>query len=95
MHIPSLGKIRWCLLKLSSWNEKWTNGQLTDGHTDVQRETITPRHYRVEGYKNALYANVSVHKIFSGMFAIPLNILCEDTFAYKVKLMPEKYGIKC
>ena len=24
----------------------------TDGHTDVQRETILPRHYCVVGYKN-------------------------------------------
>ena len=25
--------------------------RLTDGHMDVQRETIIPRHYRVAGYK--------------------------------------------
>ena len=47
MHIPSLEKIHWCLLKLSSGNEIHT-----DGHTDVQRETIIPRHYCVAGYKN-------------------------------------------
>ena len=28
-----------------------TDGRTTDGHTDVQRETIIPRHYCVAGYK--------------------------------------------
>ena len=28
----------------------------TDRHTDVQRETIIPRHYCVAGYKNADYS---------------------------------------
>ena len=59
MHIPSLVKIHWCLLKLSSGNEIWTDRQTyhwqmdgrTDWHTDVQCETIIPRHYRVAGYK--------------------------------------------
>ena len=50
-----LVKIHWCLLKLSSENEKRTDGRMTDGrtdrHTDVQRETIVPRHCRVAGYK--------------------------------------------
>ena len=27
-----------------------TDVRRTDGHTNVQRETIIPRHYRVEGY---------------------------------------------
>ena len=49
MHIPSLVKIHWCLLKLSSWNEIRTDGHTTDGwmdgHTDVQSETIIPRHW--------------------------------------------------
>ena len=27
-------KIHWCLLKLSSGNEKWTDGRTTDGRTD-------------------------------------------------------------
>ena len=35
------------------------DGRTTDGptdrHTDVQRETIIPRHYRVAGYKTSLY----------------------------------------
>ena len=35
-----------------------TDGCTTDGrpdrHTDVQRETIIPRHYRVAGYKNSV-----------------------------------------
>ena len=53
MHIPSLVKIHWCLLKLSSGNEKRTDGQ-TDGLTDDQRETIIPRHYCEAGYKNWL-----------------------------------------
>ena len=51
MHIPSLVKIHWCLLKLSSGNEKRTDGR-TDGRTHGrQRETIIPRHYCVAGYK--------------------------------------------
>ena len=53
MHIPSLVKIHWCLLKLSSGNGKRIDGCKTDGrtdrHTDVQRETIIPLHYRVGG----------------------------------------------
>ena len=35
-----------------------TDGRMDDGrtdrHTDVQRETIIPRHYFVAGYKNSL-----------------------------------------
>ena len=45
MHLPSLKKMHWSLLKLSSGNEK-----RTDGQTDNQRETIIPRHYCVAGY---------------------------------------------
>ena len=55
MHIPSLVKIHWCLLKLSSGNEKRTDRRTTDGLTDIltdhQRETIIPCHYCVAGYK--------------------------------------------
>ena len=55
-------KIYWYLLKLSSGNEKRTDGRTmdrrtdaqTDGLTDDQRETIIPRHYCVAGYKNNL-----------------------------------------
>ena len=54
MHIPSLVKIHWSLLKLSSGNENRTDGRTIDGqtdrHTDVQHETIIPRHYCVTGY---------------------------------------------
>ena len=39
-------------LMFTSRNEKWTDVQLTDrqtdGHTDVQRETIIPHHYHVQ-----------------------------------------------
>ena len=53
MHIPSLVKIHWCLLKLSSGNEMdgRTDVRRTDGLTDDQRETMIPRHYCVAGYK--------------------------------------------
>ena len=51
MHIPSMAKIHWNLLKLSS-GKKNTDGRQTDAHTDDQRETIIPRHYRVAGYIN-------------------------------------------
>ena len=57
MHIPSLVKIHWRLLKLSSGNEIRTEGRMTEGrtdrYTDVQRETIIPRHYRVAGYNKS------------------------------------------
>ena len=61
MHIPSLMKIHWHSLKLSSGNKNtdgWVEGRTTDrrtyrrtdgqtdGHTDDHRETIRPRHYR-------------------------------------------------
>ena len=45
-----------CLLKFSSGNEIRMDGCTTDGradkHTDVQREPIIPRQYRVAGYKS-------------------------------------------
>ena len=57
MHTPSLMKIHWHLHKLTSGNEN-TDGCTTDGrpdgHTDSQRDTIIPRHYRVAGYKNGV-----------------------------------------
>ena len=58
MHIPSLVKIHWCSLKLSSGNEIQTDRRTYDWRTDtgVQRETIISRHYRVAWYKN--YLNV-------------------------------------
>ena len=59
MHKPSLVKIHWCLLKLSSGNEKRTDGRMDgqtdgqmDGLTDDQHETIIPHHYCVAGYNN-------------------------------------------
>ena len=61
MHIPSLVKIHWCLLKLSSGTEKtdgWTTDGWTDRHKDVQHETIIPRHYRVAGYENTEVSKV-------------------------------------
>ena len=62
MHIPSLVKIYWCLLKLSSGNEIRMDGQCTDRrmdrHTDVQCETIIPHHYHVEGYKKCIQINI-------------------------------------
>ena len=63
MHIPSLVKINWCLLKLSSGNEKRTDGRWMDRHTDVQHETIIPRHYWVAGYKNGRYCHDKVFPI--------------------------------
>ena len=35
-----------------------TDVRLTDGHTDVQCETIIPLHYRVVGYENISVKNV-------------------------------------
>ena len=32
--------------------DRWTDDGRTDGHTDVQRETIIPRHFCVAGCKN-------------------------------------------
>ena len=58
MHIPSLVKIYWCLLII--WQiiirkrntDRRTYDWRTYRQTDVQRETIIPRHYRIAGYKN-------------------------------------------
>ena len=55
MHIPSLVKTHWCLLKLSSGNKKWMDGwtydrqmdRQMDGLIDDQRETIILHHYCV------------------------------------------------
>ena len=69
MHIPSLVKICWCLLiiirkrKTDGWTDvRLTDGRTTDGrtdrHTDVQRETIISRHYRVAGYKTITLNNI-------------------------------------
>ena len=38
---------------MDGWTDRWTDG-LMDRHTDVQPETIIPRHYCVVGYKNAV-----------------------------------------
>ena len=58
MHTPSMVKVRWWLLKLSSGNEIQTDGRTydwrMDRNTDAQRETIIPRHYRVAGYNYML-----------------------------------------
>ena len=67
MHIPELVKIHWSLLKLSSGKEIQM-----DRHTDIQYETIIPRHYRVAGtiiphhYRVAGYKNKKNNSIFSG-----------------------------
>ena len=42
------------------------NGR-TDRHTNVQRETIIPRHYRVAGYKNAKVSVQSSYEDMSGV----------------------------
>ena len=63
MHIPSLVKIHWCLLKLSSGNEKQTYDEGTDRHTDVQRETIIPRHYCVIIYLDTNVSSEQYHEI--------------------------------
>ena len=39
MHIPSLVKIHWCLLKLSSGNEK-----RTDGRADTRMSNVKPQY---------------------------------------------------
>ena len=57
MYILSLVKIHLYLLKLSYGNENTggpdgrTKVGRMDRHTDIQRETIIPGHYRVAGYK--------------------------------------------
>ena len=61
MHTPSLVKIYWCLLKLSSGNENM-DGRMYDRRTDrcrwtdtrtanIIQCTIIPHHYHVAGYK--------------------------------------------
>ena len=55
MHIPILVKIHWCLL---SYHPETKYGRTYDGRTDrqtdVQRETIIPRHYRVAEYNQKI-----------------------------------------
>ena len=41
--------------KKDGWMDGCTTDGRTDRHTDVQRETIIPRHYRVAGYKNGCH----------------------------------------
>ena len=84
MHIPSLVKIHWRLLKLSSGNEKRTDGRTdgptTDGRTDrltdVQRETIIPRHYCVARYKKerALLSNADSKTLDKPTHQYSLNV---------------------
>ena len=60
MHVPSLIKTHWYLHKLSFGNEN-IDGR-TDGHTDNQRETIIPRHYRVAGHKKKTHTKKKKNK---------------------------------
>ena len=52
MHIPSLVKIHWFTqVTIQKWKtDRRMDIPLMDGHTDIQRETIIPCHYRVAGY---------------------------------------------
>ena len=63
MHIPSLVKIGtyqvwWKSIDVySSYHLETKYGRMdkwTDRYTDIQRETIIPRHYRVAGYKKTV-----------------------------------------
>ena len=80
MHIPSLVKIHWCLLKLSSRNEngqkdgRTTDGQM-DGHTDDQRETIIPHQYCVAGYKKRVLLNMTCLLVLIYQILRPYQIL--------------------
>ena len=39
-----------------------TDGRTTDSHTDIQHETIIPRHYRVAGYnKKEIWIYLDTH----------------------------------
>ena len=44
MHIPSLVKIHWCLLNLSSGNEIWMDGRTTDWQTDKLTSSMKPKY---------------------------------------------------
>ena len=52
IHLQSLVKIHWYLLKLSSWNENM-DGRMTDRRTDTRTSNmkLSPRQFRVPGYK--------------------------------------------
>ena len=51
----------------------------TDGHTDIQRETIITHHYHVAGYKNVIPRHIALEVFFS----IPKTI-CNDTAPDKI-----------
>ena len=74
------GENPWCLLKLSSRNEKWTIERTTDGrtdgHMDVQRETIIPHHYCVAGYKTGLINAISIVNWIDTYIYICIMYIC-------------------
>ena len=57
MHIPNLVKIHLMftqvIIRKRKQTDGWTTDGWTDGHTDVQHETIIPCHYIVAGYKKS------------------------------------------
>ena len=72
LHIPSLVKIHWYLLKLWSGNEnteEQTYNKCTyrqaDGQMDIQHETIISRLYRGVGYKKDSFPNMKFNNYLS------------------------------
>ena len=84
MHIPSLVKIHWCLLKLSSGNEKRMDGRRKDRHMDVQRDTIIPHHYCVAGYKKKKYLS---HTPLIWSYVSIYYILSKECSAYGIRVI--------
>ena len=82
IHIPSLVKIHWCILKLSFGNEIQTYGWSDTGTSNVK--PMKHRHYCVVGYKkfdicNCIYPKIGTFlrmKLFTGtLLLLILTIL--------------------
>ena len=61
-----------------------TDGR-TDRHTDVQRETIIPRHYCVAGYKNARTLFGGIKALTALVGPLSLSIGWENGFERGLK----------
>ena len=70
MHIPSLVKTHWCLLKLSSGKEKWMDGWTYDRRTDRQMDRLTDTNVK------PLYSATIVCKMQIPNSQMMMKVLC-------------------
>ena len=97
MHMLSLVKIHWCLLKLSSGNGKRTDGQTyngrtdgrADGLTDDQRETIKMMRILIfdsNQFFRILLKELKFYEIQEYSFRAPNSLLYGISFFLKIRL---------